>query len=653
MAKLSTIESLLIPVLFVAIATATNYKLQFQASDTEVTINPTRQTLTVQRNGKVVQDVLMDRDIQSANEYEETLGGFVLRNRRGEEFEFTKDVDQPGLSLLTVARRSRHRSRMVSDCVKLRGSNWFGGPEQKNQYWPIQKLHLQDYSYLSKQVDNCAVAERYWLNSRGSFVFVDDESPLFLDQNSRMPGYMCLEAKKSLPYDTYDETYSFVYQIGVGVDAREAHLGAVQNVLGKPTGHPAEEMVKYPIWSTWARYKRDINEAVVLNHADDIVKNGWANSQFEIDDFWETCYGSLTINTTKFPNMKQTVADIKAKGLPRVTLWVHPFINKVCEPFYSEAKERGYLVTDHNGNSDHWWWNSGMNESVSIDFTNPEAAEWFSQRLRNIQEQYGIDSFKFDAGETDWIPMDPVLNGPRSKHPTLYTNDFLRTVAKFGNLIEVRSSHRTQDLPVFVRMLDKDTEWHGTNGLPTLITTLLQMNMAGHPLVLPDMVGGNGYDPGVADGNNPPSKELFIRWLQANVFMPSIQFSYVPFDFDEETIRISKEMTDLHEKYSPLIMERFRAAVSGGYPVNPPVWWVSPEDTVAQAIDDQFLLGDDVIAAPVIVENARIRDIYLPEGEWVDGNLGTVYEGPVWLRDYEAPLNVLPYFVRKSTYQRL
>nr|XP_029729604.1 myogenesis-regulating glycosidase-like [Aedes albopictus] len=653
MAKLSTIEALLIPVLFVAIAAATNYKLQFQASDTEVTINPTRQTLTVQRDGKVVQDILMDRDIQSANEYEETLGGFVLRNRRGEEIEFTKDVDQPGLSLLTVARRSRHRSRKVSDCVNLRGSNWFGGPEQKNQYWPIQKLHLQDYSYLSKQVDNCAVAERYWLNSRGSFVFVDDETPLFLDQNSRMPGYMCLEAKMSLPYDTYDETYSFVYQIGVGADAREAHLGAVQNVLGKPTGHPAEEMVRYPIWSTWARYKRDINEAVVLNHADDIVKNGWANSQFEIDDLWETCYGSLIINATKFPDMKQTVADIKAKGLPRVTLWVHPFINKVCEPFYSEAKERGYLVTDHNGNSDHWWWNSGMNESVSIDFTNPEAAEWFSQRLRNIQEQYGIDSFKFDAGETDWIPMDPVLNGPRSKHPTLYTNDFLRTVAKFGNLIEVRSSHRTQDLPVFVRMLDKDTEWHGTNGLPTLITTLLQMNMAGHPLVLPDMVGGNGYDPGVADGNNPPSKELFIRWLQANVFMPSIQFSYVPFDFDEETIRISKEMTDLHEKYSPLIMERFRAAVSGGYPVNPPVWWVSPEDTVAQAIDDQFLLGDDVIAAPVIVENARTRDIYLPEGEWVDGNLGTVYEGPVWLRDYEAPLNVLPYFVRKSTYQRL
>ncbi|XP_062553949.1 myogenesis-regulating glycosidase-like isoform X2 [Armigeres subalbatus] len=642
-------QFLLMIQLLIASAYASNFQLNFRSSNTHVIINTNQRSLTVERDGRIVQNILLDLDILSANEYEETLQGFVLRNRQREQIEFLVNVDRPDLALFTVARRSRYRSTELSDCVKLKGSNWFGGPEQKNQHWPIQKLQLQNYSYLSKQVDNCAVAERYWLNSLGSFIFVDDETPLFVDQNSREPGCLCLEAKKHLPYDTREETFSFVYQIGVGKDAKEAHLAAVETVLGKPGGHPAEEMVKYPIWSTWARYKRNINESVVLKHADDIAQNGWTNSQFEIDDFWETCYGSLTMNPTKFPDMKQTVSDVKSKGLPRVTLWVHPFINKDCEPFYSEAKENGYLVTDHNGNSDHWWWNSEMNQSASIDFTNPDAAEWFTRRLLNIQELYGIDSFKFDAGETDWITSDAILNGPRSQHPTVYTNDFLRTVAKFGNLIEVRSAHRTQDLAVFVRMLDKDTEWHGTNGLPTLITTLLQMNMVGYPLVLPDMIGGNGYDPGVADGNNPPSKELFIRWLQANVFMPSIQFSYVPFDFDEETVTISKEMTNLHMKYTPLIMERFRAAVSGGYPVNPPIWWVSPEDTVAQVIDDR----DDVISAPVVVENARARDIYLPKGKWIDGNFATVYEGPIWLRDYEVPLSMLPYFVRNTLYEKM
>lgn len=92
--------------------------------------------------------------------------------------------------------------------------------------------------------------------------------------------------------------------------------------------------------------------------------------------------------------------------------------------------------------------------------------------------------------------------------------------------------------------------------------------MVGYPLILPDMIGGNGY------GNNPPNKELFLRWLQANVFMPSLQFSFVPWGFDDETIRISHKFTDLHAEYTDVIMERFRLATTNGYPVNPPIWWI-------------------------------------------------------------------------------
>ncbi len=50
------------------------------------------------------------------------------------------------------------------------------------------------------------------------------------------------------------------------------------------------------------------------------------------------------------------------------------------------------------------------------------------------------------------------------------------------------------------------------------------------------MIGGNGYGPGVdiTAESNMPSKELFVRWMQANVFMPTMQFSYVPWDYDQE-----------------------------------------------------------------------------------------------------------------------
>lgn len=386
---------------------AATYTLQFNNANAGATLNTTSRVLTVQRSGRVVQSILLGQDLVSLAKYEEIANGFKISNADGEEVEFVKDVDTADFSLFTIARRVRHRSKVVADCVRISGSNWYGGPQQKYQYWPIQKLRFSEYSFLTKEADNCAVADRYWLNSLGSFVYVHDETPLFIDQNYGQPGYMCLEAKKSLPYDIYDFTYSFVYQIGVANDAKEAHMAAIRNILGKPTGHPAEAMVKYPIWSTWARYKRDIDQHVVLEFANEIVNNGWPNSQFELDDDWETCYGALKFNTTKFPNIRQTIDAIRAVGFPRVTIWIHPFINKGCEPIYSQAKRDGYLVADRNGNTDTQWWNSNTGQAAYVDFTKPVVAEWFTNRLQAILDESGIDSFKFDAGETSWTPPDP------------------------------------------------------------------------------------------------------------------------------------------------------------------------------------------------------------------------------------------------------
>lgn len=59
----------------------------------------------------------------------------------------------------------------------------------------------------------------------------------------------------------------------------------------------------------------------------------------------------------------------------------------------------------------------------------------------------------------------------------------------------------------------------------------------------------------------------------------------------------------------------------------------------------EFLLGEKVLAAPVMVEGAVSRDIYLPRGNWRDGNTGELVQGPTWLREYPAPLDTLPYFV--------
>lgn len=351
--------------------------------------------------------------------------------------------------------------------------NWYGGNQQRWQHYPIQKITHRHNGYVTKEDQNIAIAERYWLNSNGVFVRVDNDVPLFIDQNNEHPGFMCLQAKNALPYDTYRTTFDFVYHIGIGLNAREGHKQAVARFLGKPTGYPDQKMVEEPVWSTWARYSRDVNTEVVNEFAQEILVHGF-KGQFELDDDWETCYGALEFSATKFPAIKDLIANLKVLGF-RVTLWVHPFINTACQPYFNNAKTAGRLVADHKGNVLTQWWNSKQSEAAYIDFTKTAVANWYYNHLKDLQASSGVDSYKFDAGETSWAPPDPVLNATAQEVPSKLTSAYTRTVARFGSLVEVRSGHATQDLPIFMRMIDKDTEWTVNNGLPSLITTLLQV----------------------------------------------------------------------------------------------------------------------------------------------------------------------------------
>lgn len=140
------------------------------------------------------------------------------------------------------------------------------------------------------------------------------------------------------------------------------------------------------------------------------------------------------------------------------------------------------------------------------------------------------------------------------------TQAFVELASDFGNQLEIRTGWGTQYLHVFVRMLDFDSRWSEQNGLRSLIPTLLQFNLNGYVFVLPDMIGGNRYH---KDGDDDLDKNLFIRWLQASVFMPALQFSVAPWEFDNETIEISRKFTELHEFYADVIIDRFGLAMSG------------------------------------------------------------------------------------------
>lgn len=226
--------------------------------------------------------------------------------------------------------------------ILLGSKHWYGGPMQLNQVYPIETAEYRYTGYVVKEANNGDIAERYWVNSAGEYIYVNPQVPLFVDYNNLLANHICFGAQKDLPYSSRRNHTELSYDIWFLPNVKEAHKHAVANYLGKPSDLVDYQMVKHPIWSTWAQYSDDIDQNKTWEFANEILDYGFNNSQIEIDGIWESCHGSLTVDENKFPDLSKLVSDLKNLGY-RVTIWIHPLINKGCDPWYSEALEYGYV----------------------------------------------------------------------------------------------------------------------------------------------------------------------------------------------------------------------------------------------------------------------------------------------------------------------
>lgn len=269
----------------------------------------------------------------------------------------TKIKTNPNQEIIRITRTITDPTlyHRLIDCYQLmNNTNWFSGCENRHQIWPIQTIIYKDLAYVPSGLNNMAIAERYWLSSHGIYLYVDEKSPLFLDQNNLRKNYMCLVGKNDKPYRKRKKIV-LNYEIGVFDDPRRAHEYVVDKHFDKPIAHPDVRMIKHPIWSSWARYKINVNQKIIEEFADEIIKHGFDNSQIEIDDNWETCYGSATFDLQKFPNPVGLVSHLRRKNF-RVTLWIHPFVNLNCRDYYDHAKRMDYFVKNTNNVVLTKWW---------------------------------------------------------------------------------------------------------------------------------------------------------------------------------------------------------------------------------------------------------------------------------------------------------
>ena len=306
-------------------------------------------------------------------------------------------------------------------------------------------------------------------------------------------------------------------------------------------------LIAYAYKKSLFRYKKKLDQNTILEFGQEIHENGFSPAQFEIDDDWTLHYGDFDFDTNKFTNPEAMVKELNEMGF-RVTLWTHPFASPFSEAFYTGSNEQYWVQ--------NWLldlpaivvWGDGL--GAMLDVTNPKAVEWHMDKFTALQTKYGIHSFKFDDGEgallPTWHRTHQNIHNPND-YTRLYAQMAYRTDPQ-GRSQEVRAGIGTQHLPLFTRIKEKYSNWGYENGLKTLIPHVLTFSIIGYPFVLPDMIGGNAYSLHKSSTSEFPDRELYIRWLQACTFLPSMQFSIPPWHYDDEVTTIAKEMYALHQR---------------------------------------------------------------------------------------------------------
>ncbi|NWV77904.1 MYORG glycosidase, partial [Dasyornis broadbenti] len=529
-------------------------------------------------------------------------------------------------------------------------AHWYGGSETNTQYWPMRlSINQEPIPYVTN--DACAyqnrfggVLERYWLTSKAVAIKINDSVPLHLGFNATELSFIFqarYEDSLYIPLPGQQPFPELSYHICVGSDVTSIHKYMVSRYFNKPYKVPAENIFRYPIWSTWALYKKDINQEKVLNLARDIKKYQLKFSHIEIDDMYTQAYGDFDFDPVKFPNVTEMFAKLREDGF-QVTLWIHPFIHE-DSPNFDVGIEHQLFVKEPSGRLPAMveWWN-GI--GAVVDVTNPAARNWFQSQLSQFQREYGISSYKFDAGETDFLPEQFSTFLPLSD-PSMWSRRYTEMAIPFNDLAEVRVGYQSQNISCFFRIIDRDSVWGYDLGLKSIIPTVLTFGLLGYPYVLPDMIGGNFVANRTDGGVDMPDRELYVRWLELSAFMPSMQFSFPPWLYDEEVVKIAQKFTDLRESLvAPLLLKLAKEATDTGDPIIRPIWWISPHDEAAHQIDSQFLIGDTLMVAPVVDKGRKERDIYLPAGSWRSYKGELFDKTPVLLTNYPVDLGEVAYF---------
>lgn len=338
----------------------------------------------------------------------------------------------------------------------------------------------------------------------------------------------------------------------------------------------------------------------------------------------------------RFPSPREMIGHFAEKGI-KICLWINPYIPLLL-PIFREARSQGYLITRRGRPA---LTNDGP--SAAVDFSNDEAVNWYKRKTTALIKQ-GVKALKTDYGEA--APEDGDYkkyskNYNHNLYPLLYNKAVYETFEELGEpgVLWARSAWAgSQRYPVHWSGDSKCT-WHD---LRHVLIGGLNFSLSGFAYWSHDIGGFMGM----------PSRELYIRWAQFGLFVSNARIHGItprePWVFGKKALEVFKHYAKLRYRMIPYLYTVSYIASKTGHPVLRPMLFEFPADENVYELTEQFMLGGDLLIAPVLEKGKRRKKVYFPEGKWIDWHDLLEYEGPGF-QEVNSPLERLPIFARKKS----